>query len=96
MFWKDFNFLEEQKSINSLALPKRNDIAKRKEQFLYDFNLTGKYKILKERLKKNIVSICKNKFAGALSQYQSFTGVSTEAKDQFYSEIYNFLIAASQ
>lgn len=29
----------------------------RKEQFLYDFNTTGKYHILKEKLKKTIVKI---------------------------------------
>ena len=30
---------------------------KRKEQFLYDFNVSGKYKIFKERLKKVIVHL---------------------------------------
>jgi hypothetical protein len=47
--------------------------------------MTGKYRILKERLKKVIVKICKYKYAGVLGSMTSFTGVSTEAKDQFYS-----------
>ena len=46
---------------------------KRKEQFLYDFNVTGKYKILKEKIKKSLVSICIDKFR----KEGSFTGVST-------------------
>ena len=84
-FWKELNFLEEQKNINTLAIPKKADINKRKEQFLYDFNMTGKYRVLKERLKKVIVKVCKHKYAGVLAGAVSFTGVTTEAKDQFYS-----------
>lgn len=37
---------------------KKNEHVKRKEQFLYDFNVSGKYKVLKERLKKIIVHLC--------------------------------------
>lgn len=95
-FWKELNFLEEQKNINTLAIPKKTDINKRKEQFLYDFNMTGKYRILKERLKKVIVKVCKYKYAGTLGGATSFTGVTTESKDQFYSELYNFLVSTTQ
>lgn len=35
----------------------------RKEQFLYDFNTTGKYHILKEKLKKTIVKIVRKSFS---------------------------------
>jgi hypothetical protein len=47
---------------------------KRKELFLYDFNVTGKYKILKERVKKSIVKICRDKF----KKTGSFTGITTD------------------
>lgn len=39
--------------------------------------MTGKYRILKERMKKAIVKICKHKYANVLGQATSFTGVST-------------------
>lgn len=62
MFWKDLNMQEEQK-LNSIFLNnKKNELTKRKEQFLYDFNVTGKYKILKDRVKKCIVHLCQTKY----------------------------------
>ena len=60
----------------------------RKDSFLYDFNISGKYKILKERVKKALVNIAKDKF----KKTGSFTGITTELSDQFYSVIYAFLI----
>ena len=52
-------------------------VQKRKELFLYDFNVSGKYKILKERIKKSIVKICRDKFgkSGAI------TGITTGPED---------------
>lgn len=67
---------------------------KRKEQFLYDFNVSGKYKILKERLKKHIVWLCENKYAAQMNGAKSFTGITCSVRDQFYSEIYNFLVTS--
>lgn len=72
---------------------KKGDINKRKEHFLYDFNVSGKYKILKDRLKKTIVHLCEKYFTEQMAAAKSFTGVSCSIKDQFYSEIYNFLVA---
>jgi hypothetical protein len=72
---------------------KKGDINKRKEHFLYDFNVSGKYKILKDRLKKTIVHLCEKYFTDQMAGSKSFTGVSCSIKDQFYSEIYNFLVA---
>ncbi|EGR30045.1 tetratricopeptide repeat protein [Ichthyophthirius multifiliis] len=48
----------------------------------------GKYKILKERLKKSILKICRDKFG----KTGSITGITTDYKDQFYSELYVFLM----
>ena len=45
-----------------LKTHKPSDLSRRKEHFLYDFNISGKYKILKERIKKSIVRLCRDKF----------------------------------
>jgi len=88
MVGKDLNGAQEQKGKNTLTVQKKQEINKRKEQFLYDFNVSGKYKILKERLKKSIVKICRDKF----QKVGSITGITLDQRDQFYSELYVFLI----
>lgn len=88
MLGKDLNAAQDQKGKNTLTLQKKQEISKRKEQFLYDFNVSGKYKILKERLKKSIVKICRDKF----QKTGSITGITLDQRDQFYSELYVFLI----
>ena len=87
MFAKDINAQQEQKTKNIVTVQKK-EIQKRKETFLYDFNISGKYKVLKERLKKSIVKICRDKFL----KQGSITGITTDQKDQFYSELYVFLM----
>ena len=75
---------EEQR--NSLVFPnKKGETNKRKEQFLYDFNVTGKYKILKDRIKKCIVHICETKYKQFFSGMKSFNGVKCNNQDQIYS-----------
>ena len=90
MAGKDLNAGQESKEkVKNVLISKKPDaINKRKEQFLYDFNTKGKYKILKERLKKSIVKICRDKF----QKTGSITGITTDQRDQFYSELYVFLI----
>ena len=39
-----------------------------------------------------IVSLCENKFSQQMNGAKSFTGVSCSMRDQFYSEIYDFLV----
>jgi hypothetical protein len=60
----------------------------RKEKFLYEFNTSGKYHILKQKLKKTIVRIVREKF----KKKGSLTGVTKDEKDEFYSSLYAFLI----
>ena len=84
MFWKDLNLYEDLKNMNFFT-NKKNDIIKRKEHFLYDFNVSGKYKILKDRLKKTIVHLCEKYFIEQMAGNKSFTGISCTIKDQFYS-----------
>lgn len=52
---------------------------------MYDFNVSGKYKILKERLKKVIVHLCESKFKDKMEGSKSFTGITCSVRDQFYS-----------
>ncbi len=52
----------DPKQKTTITVQKKQEIQKRKEHFLYDFNISGKYKVLKERLKKSIVRICRDKF----------------------------------
>jgi hypothetical protein len=92
MFSKELNNLEELKNSQIYVNNKKTEINKRKEQFLYDFNISGKYKILKDRIKKAIVHLCEHKYTQVMEGSKSFTGISCTIKDQFYSEIYNFLV----
>lgn len=88
LYAKDMNSAQEAKSKNIVTVQKKQEIQKRKEGFLYDFNISGKYKVLKERLKKSIVKICRDKF----QKHGSITGITTDQKDQFYSDLYVFLM----
>jgi hypothetical protein len=60
----------------------------RKKEFLYEINTKGKYHILKEKMKKTIVRIVREHFhkSGALK------GLKKDARDQFYSELYIYLV----
>ncbi|KAL4497056.1 hypothetical protein ABPG72_002212 [Tetrahymena utriculariae] len=72
----------------AFTVQKAQEAQARKEQFLFHFNKDGKYKVLKERLKKSIVKICRDKF----QKSGSITGITTDQRDQFYSELYVFLM----
>lgn len=88
MFSKELNTHYQAKAQNMMLVHRKQDLQKRKEHFLYDFNISGKYKILKERIKKSIVKICRDKFGKS----GSITGITTGQQDQFYSELYVFLM----
>jgi hypothetical protein len=38
------------------------------------------------------VHLCQHYFTEQMAQHKSFTGLSCTARDQFYSDIYNFLL----
>ena len=60
----------------------------RKKEFLYEINQSGKYHILKEKMKKTIVRIVKEHF----QKQGSVKGLSKDDHDHFYSELYIFLV----
>lgn len=45
-------------------------------------------------MKKVIVHLCEKKFAAKMQGLKSFTGITCSVRDQFYSEIYNFLVSS--
>lgn len=96
MFWKEINMQEEQRNTQIFLNNKKGELQKRKEQFLYDFNVTGKYKILKDRIKKCIVHLCQTKYKDFFIGMKSFNGIKCNSQDQIYSEIYNLLVASYQ
>ena len=60
----------------------------RKKEFLYEINKSGKYHILKERMKKTVVRIVKEHFG----KKGTIKGLHKNSKDRFYSELYVFLV----
>jgi hypothetical protein len=61
-----------------------------KKEFFYEINTSGKYHILKEKMKKSVVRIVKEHFK---RNEKSIKGINRDQQDHFYSELYNFLVA---
>jgi len=61
----------------------------RKKEFLYEINTSGKYHVMKEKMKKTIVRIVKEHFhkTGPLK------GIYRDDRDHFYSQLYQYLVA---
>jgi len=55
---------------------------------LYEINTSGKYHILKEKLKKTIVRIVKEHF----QKTGSIKGLTKDERDHFYSQLYAYLV----
>jgi tetratricopeptide (TPR) repeat protein len=89
MFGKEANTAQEPKGKLLLSAQQKKEVRdQRKEKFLYDFNMSGKYNVLKEKMKKCVMKLVRDKF----QKTGSLTGVTLDARDQFYSELYVFLI----
>ena len=61
----------------------------RKKEFFYEINTTGKYHILKEKLKKTVVRIVREHFG---RKEATFKGLTRDERDHFYSELYCYLV----
>lgn len=85
-------FASELQNAGQKATMSQQDIEKkydeRKKEFLYEINQSGKYHILKEKMKKTIVRIVKEHF----KKTSSFKGLSKDSQDHFYSELYIYLV----
>ena len=60
----------------------------RKKEFLYEINQSGKYHVLKEKMKKTIVRIVKEHFG----KIGPIKGLCKDERDHFYSDLYVFLV----
>lgn len=69
--------------------PKVDKFEERKKEFLYEINTSGKYHVMKEKMKKTIVRIVKEHFhkTGPLK------GIYRDDRDHFYSQLYQYLVA---
>jgi hypothetical protein len=64
----------------------------RKKEFLYEINTSGKYHIMKEKMKKTIVRIVKEHFQKASDSKEGIKGIYKDERDHFYSTLYAYLV----
>jgi tetratricopeptide (TPR) repeat protein len=60
-----------------------------RENFIDELNKSGKYFVLKEKLKKAVVRVAKENYGKRL---ESLRGLTKDERDQCYSELYTYLI----
>ena len=81
------NLMKREKG-NIMGNPKKEDKEQYIMKFLDKFNTSGRADLLKEKLKKFIVRIVREKFG---KKKESVKGVFKDDRDQFYSELYAYL-----
>ena len=81
------NLMKREKG-NIMGNPKKEDKDQYIMKFLDKFNTSGRADLLKEKLKKFIVRIVREKFG---KKKTSVKGVYKDDRDQFYSELYAYL-----
>ena len=82
------NLMKREKG-NIMGNPKKEDKEQYIMKFLDKFNTSGRADLLKEKLKKFIVRIVREKFG---KKKEPVKGVFKDYRDQFYSELYSYLI----
>ena len=81
--------LEDQSKKTQTSHETMEHYENRRKEFLYEINTTGKYHILKEKMKKTIVRIVREHFG----KQGVLMGLHKNEVDHFYSELYVFLTA---
>ena len=81
------NLMKREKG-NIMGNPKKEDKEQYIMKFLDKFNTSGRADLLKEKLKKFIVRIVREKFG---KKKEPVKGVFKDSRDQFYSELYSYL-----
>ena len=81
------NLMKREKG-NIMGNPKKEDKEQYIMKFLDKFNTSGRADLLKEKLKKFIVRIVREKFG---KKKEPVKGVFKDDRDQFYSELYSYL-----
>ena len=87
-----YTMFREELDVEAVQAFAQEKFEYRKEKFLYDFNTSGKYHILKEKLKKTIVRIVRETF----KRKTTFKGLFRSEEDQFYTTLYSHLIEQLQ
>lgn len=85
----------DQLSQNEKQLPysKQKELVEaRKEDFLQEFNYSGKAQVLKNKLRKSIVKIAKEKF----TREGGLKGLKYDETDKLFSEVYSYLVKEMQ
>ena len=87
------SYAEQLADMNSLPLQKQKELRDiRRDEFLYNFNTSGKSQILKNKLRKSVVKICREKYKAV----NTLKGLSFNEKDKIYSEVYAYLLSKMQ
>jgi hypothetical protein len=79
---------EEQRNREKSEKQRQDQFEERKKEFLYEINTTGKYHVMKEKMKKTVVRIVKEHFG----QQQEVKGIYKDQRDHFYSQLYGYLV----
>ena len=82
---------EEQRDRTKSQSERSVAFEERKKEFLYEINTSGKYHIMKEKMKKTIVRIVKEHFQK--KDEPSIKGLYKDERDHFYSTLYAYLVA---
>lgn len=84
---------QQEDNQRKMAVSRQKELREgRKLDFLYDFNLSGKAEVLKEKLKKSIVDVIQD----SLLKKVSVTGLTDTDRDKMLSEAYAYLIEQMQ
>ena len=87
------NSYADQLSDNLSASIKQKELKDaRRDEFLYNFNTSGKSQILKNKLRKSVVKICREKY----KNFNTLKGLSFSEKDKVFSELYAYLLGKMQ
>ena len=87
------NAYSEQLADTSLPLNKQKEMKElRRDEFLYNFNTSGKVQILKNKLRKSVVKICRERN----DKVNTMKGLYFYEKDKIYSELYGYLLGKMQ
>ncbi len=82
---------DEQRNRDRSEKQRSEAFEERKKEFLYEINTSGKYHIMKEKMKKTIVRVVKEHF-GNQGGEAGVKGIYKDERDHFYSQLYGYLV----
>lgn len=89
MWGKENNSQLEPKNRLLMSQAQKREIReKKKEQFLEKFHVERKYELVREKLRKSVVKLVRDKF----QKSDTLNDINTETKNKLFSELYVYLI----